>query len=274
MSGTGTGAVQGADIVITNNGYAKVANALLTNSNIAITQFKIGSDFGFTPSPTDTDVHTLVYTQEAARQMQPIQRNPDVIDFKIVIDPTIQSMTIGNIGLYLADGSLFALAALTEPDIQVTQAIGVVGTSYEYDLLIAVAAIGSVISPTILVDSYATIPFVPSELALPSPIAPPYEVYRIITQTDTNLSALVIQDPNNLRWLGTPFLSDAQSDYFNIMDGGVGSDVPPQVGEDRVIWGNYYTFIPTIQNTIDFGSYGGVGTADGQWDFGYYVQTL
>src|SRR5438270_8650083 len=111
--------VQALNIVVTANGFAKITNALLTNSNISIAYFKIGSSYGFVPSGTDIAVHNEIFTQTDSHQMKAILMNPDTIDFKITIGPLLGPMTIGNIGLYLADNTLFALAVLTEPDFQV-----------------------------------------------------------------------------------------------------------------------------------------------------------
>lgn len=88
------------------------AGAALIQANqgpIQISTFKLGSAFGYIPSPTDTDIHgSLIYTGEPS---QYITVNANVVKYSAYLDYNLGPFQFGELGLYTSTGVLFALAA-------------------------------------------------------------------------------------------------------------------------------------------------------------------
>ncbi len=96
---------------ITNAGIAAAAIAQVGGPKITIDTVKLGSAVGYTPVPGDTALHGTIlhtggifsYTVDSANQCS----------YVIRLDQTIGNFSFGEVGLYLDDGTLFALAALS-----------------------------------------------------------------------------------------------------------------------------------------------------------------
>jgi hypothetical protein len=95
--------------VITDAGNAAATIATPGGPYIHITQFKVGSGSNYTPSALDTNIHgTLLYTGGIT--------NYYVVDYQTIelilfMDATVGPFDFGEIGIYLADGTLFALCS-------------------------------------------------------------------------------------------------------------------------------------------------------------------
>lgn len=88
------------------------AGAALLNANsgpIQISTFKLGSAFGYIPSPGDTDIHgSLIYTGSPS---QYFVVNANVVKYSAYLDYNIGPFQFGEVGFYTSTGVLFALAA-------------------------------------------------------------------------------------------------------------------------------------------------------------------
>lgn len=87
------------------------AGAALLNANtgpIQVSSYELGSDFGYVPAPTDTNIHgTLIYTGSPS---QYFVVNSNVVKYSILLDYSLGPFNFGEIGLYTSTGVLFALA--------------------------------------------------------------------------------------------------------------------------------------------------------------------
>ena len=93
-------------VQLTNAGQA----ALDANEGVVtITSFQIGSGHGYVPQPTDTGIHgTSLFTGVPTN---PVKITANVVQYTGIMDATVGPFSYGEIGLYMADGTLFALAA-------------------------------------------------------------------------------------------------------------------------------------------------------------------
>jgi hypothetical protein len=92
------------------------AGAALLNANegpIQVSTFELGSDYGYVPAPTDTNIHgSLIYTGAPS---QYFVVNSNVVKYSILLDYSLGPFSFGEIGLFTSTGVLFALATADEP---------------------------------------------------------------------------------------------------------------------------------------------------------------
>lgn len=98
------------DFVITQNGRTAAFNAGAAGIKIEIAEFKLGAEAGYTPTELDnalrgTILHTGVPTGFAVI-------NEDTCEYLLEINADVGTFSFGEIGLYLTNGELFALATL------------------------------------------------------------------------------------------------------------------------------------------------------------------
>ena len=121
------------------------AGAALIDANegpIELGSFVLGSDYGYTPSPTDTNIHgTAIYTGGASPF---VAANANVVKYSAYLDYPLGPFSFGELGLFTTNGTLFALAASdvliskipltsqgTGNSIRLDIYLSMVGTNYE-----------------------------------------------------------------------------------------------------------------------------------------------
>lgn len=95
--------------VITTAGLAAASVADPEGPHIRVTQFKVGTGYGYTPAQSDTVLHGSVLYEGAPTSFS--FHSDDTTMFVCEIPPTAGPFDYGEIGLFLEDGTLFALAA-------------------------------------------------------------------------------------------------------------------------------------------------------------------
>lgn len=127
------------NIQITDAGVAALTAG---TGPIVLNLFKLGSDYGFTPSSTDTDIHgTLIYSGVPSA---PIAVNGNLIKYSMLLDYNLGPFDFGNLGLFMTTGDLFAIGASSElihklilssndvgNTIRLDVYLSMVGTNYE-----------------------------------------------------------------------------------------------------------------------------------------------
>lgn len=92
-------------IQLTNAGVALITAA---TQPVVITSYRLGSAYGYTPSPTDTGLHgTLVYTGSPSG---PLTVDANTIKYGIGLDYDVQTMSFGEVAYYVGS-TLFALGS-------------------------------------------------------------------------------------------------------------------------------------------------------------------
>src|SRR5882762_7002291 len=94
--------------VITRAGITAAINAGGQGALIDITYFKIGSALLTPVLDTMTNVTGLVYTGSSSQLAYRVI-DENTTDYIITLDESIGNFDIGNIGLFLTDGTMFAL---------------------------------------------------------------------------------------------------------------------------------------------------------------------
>ena len=98
---------------ITRAGFAAAFAASNQGPLIRIGQFRIGAGFGYSPAESDTALHGAELYTGAPIGYRVI--DPNTCEFTIRMDETVGTWQFGEVGLYLTDGTLFALGALQRP---------------------------------------------------------------------------------------------------------------------------------------------------------------
>lgn len=104
-----TSSISPAAFKITQVGINALTAAGHQGLKVSITTFKLGSAYGYTPALGDTSLHGgVVYTSQPAAWNMLSESSRDVV---CKVPATAGPFAYGEIGLYLEDGTLFALAA-------------------------------------------------------------------------------------------------------------------------------------------------------------------
>lgn len=118
--------------VITNLGIQAAANAQAGGPKITITQFKVGSAYGYTPSVADTALHGTVLHTSSSIDYE--VQSDNVIVYTLSMNTTVGTFDFGEVGLYLDTGELFALAVNPIP---ITKSAGATGNVINIDAAIS-----------------------------------------------------------------------------------------------------------------------------------------
>ena len=154
--------------VITNVGLSAAQAAQAAGLKIQITSFSVGSGVNYLPAVTDTALHgTILYTQ-------PVNFyeiiSPTQINYILIMDDTVGNFSYGEVGLYLADGTLFALGARTTLNSKSKTTGSNAGDVIRID---AALVLSNVDPATIYFPIYQTVNAKLPELAGPHLLTPP-----------------------------------------------------------------------------------------------------
>jgi len=95
---------------ITNAGIAAATQAAQGGYVIKIATYKLGSGVNYTPVNTDTTLHGTVVNSGAVTSVTQ-GTQPNEVSVKIVLNQTIGNFNFGEFGLFLDNGTLFALGS-------------------------------------------------------------------------------------------------------------------------------------------------------------------
>lgn len=95
---------------ITEAGFTAAFAASNNGPSIRITEFKIGGGFNYVPAASDVALHGEVLHVGQPNAYRVLDAH--TAEFTLRMDETIGSWQFGEVGLYMQDGTLFALASL------------------------------------------------------------------------------------------------------------------------------------------------------------------
>ena len=95
--------------VVTDAGLSAAQRARANGYQISLTQFKVGSAYNYNPSSSDTSLHGTELHTGGISGFAII--DPNTVQYTCIMDQDVGTFSYGEIGLYLEDGTLFALAA-------------------------------------------------------------------------------------------------------------------------------------------------------------------
>jgi hypothetical protein len=121
-------------VQLTNAGAALLA---ANSGPIELSTFELGSAFGYIPEPTDTNIHgSLIYTGEPSSFLV---INANVVKYSAYLDYDLGPFNFGELGLYTADGTLFALATASALITKQPESAGVyTGNSIRLDIYLSI----------------------------------------------------------------------------------------------------------------------------------------
>jgi hypothetical protein len=188
--------------IITNTGEGAAVTSGNMGAQIEITSFQIGADL-ITPLATMTSVTNLVYTGTASQITYSANASTATMTFFITLSEAVGDFYIGNIGLFLADGTMFTLTALATQEYKTATntavAPAVTGNVRIYAIPIALTNVQNLINVTALFPDYASLPSVATEAQLPAINAAPYNAYLVNALSETNTSSIAVN--NGLEWI-------------------------------------------------------------------------
>lgn len=104
---------------ITTQGYAAAFNAGSSGPKIEIPEFRLGSAYGYTPSAGDSALHGSILYTGTTSGYSVIDSN--TCEYVLRVGPNVGTFDFGEIGLYMPDGTMFALQALTDVQRKIAQ---------------------------------------------------------------------------------------------------------------------------------------------------------
>lgn len=213
--------------LISQVGLSAAARAGLYGPQISITKVKIGKDL-ITPTTAMTDVSGVVWEGDTSFIKYQVLNESSVL-FKITLDENVGDFDVGNIGLFLESGELFAIVALPSVSKKIKNNLpDVVGNRRIYNIPIVLSGIANIVNLSILVADEASIPVVANETLLPDPLIAPYSAYSVLMHSKFGTPVIALRVDSN--WWFIPAQLSEGSGYqfaassFDTVD-------PPLVGE-------------------------------------------
>ncbi len=121
-----------AIVQLTNAGAALLEGG---SGPITLTTYQLGSDYNYTPEPTDTAIHgTLVLSGSPS---SPVAASANVVRYSVFLDYGTGPYTFGELGLFTGDGTLFALVAWNELITKTPTVDGTGGQSMRLDVYLS-----------------------------------------------------------------------------------------------------------------------------------------
>jgi Phage tail-collar fibre protein len=181
--------------VITNAGESAAITAGNNGATITITSFQIGSDL-ITPSALDTGVSTPVFIGSANQITYSANVSTNSMVFLITLDETVGNFTVGNIGLFLSDGTMFTITALAVAESKTaTNSNGTSpGNVRLYSIPIVLTNVQNIIDVSALFPNFASLPSVATEAQLPAINAAPFNTFLVNTLSKTNASSIAVSN--------------------------------------------------------------------------------
>ncbi len=187
--------------VVTQVGLAAALNANQNGLQIQIGSFQLGSSL-ITPVDTMTGVTNPVYVGSLSQityTTQPINNNQGVqITFIITLDQSVGTFEIGNIGLFLTNGTLFSITGLSSLDnkIATNAAVSPIinGNIISYPIVVAITNATNIIDLTTITPAYLSLPTLATDASLPAVNTGPYNAYLVNEYLDTGIAAISVDD--------------------------------------------------------------------------------
>lgn len=185
--------------VITDQGISAAIQAGLGGPKINVTSVKIGSSI-INPTSDMTDVVNEVWSGDVKKIRYQIQ-DQRTFTFVVSLDESIGDFDIGNIGLFLEDGTLFCITTMIGTEKKIANNPPQVGNRITLAVPIVLTGISGLIDLTIMVPDESSIPFLQDESGLPPANVAPYSVYEIIYHTELKSRCLALRGPDGWQFV-------------------------------------------------------------------------
>jgi len=102
--------------------------------------------------------------------------------FKVILDNSVGNFDIGNVGLFLVDGTLFSITGLSGKESKLKADINTLGNRRIFNIIIHISGVTNLVNLNVMISDYAALPVVASDVILPSS-NPEFPVYLCQTHT-------------------------------------------------------------------------------------------
>ena len=185
------------EFIITNAGFSAIQSAQIQGIELQITQYQVGSAYNYTPTPSMTGLQgTLLYTGGVGG-FEVV--NPNVIQYDIVMGPSVGTFEFGEVALLLADGTVFALAALPVLQSKRAATLTTSGDTIVIQAQIVVTNASTAFTFQLVTNSEAQLPALGTVDALIPPGSAVANAFLCAQQDDVGNPVLALEDVNT-RW--------------------------------------------------------------------------
>ena len=234
-----------SQFVITQAGLAAAAAQGNFGLSIQITNFKLGTGVGYTPALSDTALRgSQVYSASPSSWNLVSDTIRDVV---CVLPATAGPFLYGEIGLFLADGTLFALAAWSELQTQTISVVAGVATTNTFHCLLNLATVPAIVQVVTGTSGFAT-QIASTNFVTGPDYLPGKPDVVIVNEPAYNSDSLLLSRSLPNRWvihkyveIGQSVLTSVSVDYKTLT---FISPVPNGVSSSAVV-GSY-----TVQDTV------------------------
>lgn len=182
--------------VITDAGITSIINASEQGPKVNITGVKIGSTI-IQPLSTMTDVTNEVWSGGTSFISYHIV-DANTFLFRVTLDESIGDFSIGNIGLFTEDGTMFTITTLLGVEQKEKTSSTSAGNRRIYEILVSISGVTELINVSILNASSANLPTIETENDLPSAVTATFDCYLIKYHTKFKHPCLAIV--NDTEW--------------------------------------------------------------------------
>ena len=205
--------------VVTDAGINAALQAGLNGPKISVTSVRVGSSI-IQPTSDMTDVTNEVWRGDSSYIQYQIMDERTFL-FKITLDESIGDFDIGNVGLFLEDGTMFSISTLVGPESKIKNNEPVVGNRKIFEIPIVISGLSGLINVNVIVPDESSIPFVNNEESLPAASLAPYSVYEITYSTLLKCPALALRTSTGWAYIPTQSADTSSSFDLNLFMEGI-----------------------------------------------------
>ena len=225
--------------VVTDVGVTAAIDAGASGPDIIVTGFRIGTQSaaqGAVALTTDTDVDGRVYDGDISA-MTYTRINANTVAWRIMLGAEVGDFDVGQIGIVVEGGILFAKAVLPgRQNKWQSRPPALIGDTQFYTVLMTLTNVANLLNVTMMNTLEASLPEVPTELDLPSPLTTPFNAYLVRNHTHIGQPTVAVRA--NSTWNHAPhFVSPNQGI-------GVAATAPTNFQTDSLAYGSHAA--PTV----------------------------
>ena len=229
------------------------ANAVSAGGpKITISTFSVGSAYGYPPNSSDTALHGTVLHTQNVNNFAVISANE--VAYELTLNDTVGDFSFGEVGMYLQDGTLFALGTLDALQLKTATTPGNAGNIVSFDAHLALSQISALVNFPIMAMPNARMLEVPTVDQLMPPVISDSNAYLTLS-TDTGGSAIPAFRGGDFQW--------SFPSFTKIFTGTVGSNGAGYTSATVTLVGGSPTVAATAKATVSGGSVTGLTLTDG-----------
>lgn len=185
------------EFIITNAGFSAIQNAQIQGIELQITQYQVGSDYNYNPTPSMTGLQGTLLYSGGVGGFEVV--SPSVIQYDVVMGPSVGTFEFGEVALLLADGTVFALASLPVLQSKRAATLTTSGDTIVIQAQIVVTNASTSFTFQLVTNSEAQLPALGTVDALVPPGSAIANAFLCAQQDDVGNPVLALED-TKARW--------------------------------------------------------------------------